>query len=455
MNRCTMNPILPPAWHIPDAEAHVFDGELYLYGSCDKTREHYCSEEYYVVHTKDFCHWQIEGPSFRTSDVPWRNTSKHHSSVSSVTCFDELPQHIKAFLPESARQVPIEQIVRAIEENAAQNAPKESLLYAPDAARKDGRTYLYFCMSDDSEGVAVSDSPVGPFSDAVQLKTDKTHTALSGIDPAVFVDEDGQVYYYWGQFGAKCARLMPDMITIDEDSIVENVLTEETHHFHEGSSMRKRGGIYYYVFADSSRGKPTCLGYATGTSPLGPFVYRGVIIDNAKCDPKSWNNHGSIEEVNGQWYVFYHKSCGNSEYGRRTCMEPIEFDEQGLIAEVKPTSQGGGTPFDLEEQIPAYTACEVDGGAYVSDADEGNALVFPHGDGKAVFRYLRCDKTSRELRLFGEGNAHIEILADGVLVGWGRMEDEVIPVTLKPGIYELELVFRETRNLKVNAVSLW
>lgn len=55
------------------------------------------------------------------------------------------------------------------------------------------------------------------------------------------------------------------------------------------------------------RGKPTALGYATGKTPLGPFTYQGIIIDNEECDPASWNNHGSIECIDGQWYVFYHQ----------------------------------------------------------------------------------------------------------------------------------------------------
>ena len=95
-------------------------------------------------------------------------------------------------------------------------------------------------------------------------------------------------------------------ISFDEGAVVHDLVTEEEHYFHEGSSMRKIRDTYYYVYADMERGKPTALGYSTGKSPLGPFTYRGIVIDNDHCDPESWNNHGSIECVNGQWYVFYH-----------------------------------------------------------------------------------------------------------------------------------------------------
>ena len=73
------------------------------------------------------------------------------------------------------------------------------------------------------------------------------------------------------------------MVSFDPKGIVDHLITEEEHFFHEGSSMRKIGETYYYIYADMERGKPTSLGYATGKSPLGPFTYRGIIIDNDGC----------------------------------------------------------------------------------------------------------------------------------------------------------------------------
>ena len=196
--------------------------------------------------------------------------------------------------------------------------------------------------------------------------------------------------------------------------------------------MRKRNGVYYYVFADTSRGKPTCLGYATGSSPLGPFTYQGVIIDNALCDPGSWNIHGSIEEVNGQWYVFYHRSSNNSQYLRRACAEPVFFDENGLIREVQMTSQGAGAPFAPGEAIPACAACEVVGGAYI-DAD--GVLQFPPG-GTAVFRCFQNEQLVRNWQPKGEGA--FELFADGKLLAAGRAGENV-PVNLAPGLHELRI----------------
>lgn len=411
MENRAKNPLLPPCWYIPDGECRCINGELFLYGSCDKVREHYCSDEYYVAHTKDFVDWRISGPSFKLEDVVWEERRDKGR------CFTE-----------------------------------ERFLYAPDAVWKNGKTYLYMCLSDNTEGVAVSDSPSGPFTDARQMITNKTRTPIKGIDPAVFIDDDGQGYYYWGQFHAKAAKLTADMMQIDEESIVENILTEEEHYFHEGSSMRKRGDTYYYVFADISRGKPTCLGYATGKSPLGPFQYQGVIVDNHNCDPGSWNNHGSIEEIDGKWYVFYHRSCGNSSSMRRACAEPISFDKNGLIPEVKVTSQGSGKPFALGEQIPGFTACEVSGNAYVSDNENGNALVVLKGEGGAIFRYVENRFPARQAEILSTGAGLIKIYADGRLVGKGNLGNRRVAVSLESGLHEISLLLSDTENVEIRSI---
>ena len=116
---------------------------------------------------------------------------------------------------------------------------KAELLFAPVCIEKDGKYYLYFCMQDDSEGVAVSDRSEGPFSDPVQLP-------CGGIDPAVFIDDDGQAYYYWGQLFSHGVKLNPDMVSFDEDAVVDGLVTEEEHFFHEGSSVRKIGDRFSF-----------------------------------------------------------------------------------------------------------------------------------------------------------------------------------------------------------------
>lgn len=110
--------------------------------------------------------------------------------------------------------------------------------------------------------------------------------------------------------------------------------------------------------------RSTCLGYATSDTPLGPFTYRGVIIDNYGCDPAVWNNQGSIAEINGRWYVFYHRSTHGSIYSRRVCMEPITFLPDGTIPEVEMTSQHTAL-------LAASYACLLSGNVRIDDSSAG------------------------------------------------------------------------------------
>ena len=254
--RAGAKPYFSPGVYIADPTARVnADGKMYIYGSLDTVPGSYCSERYHVLSSGDLLRWRL-----------------HPNTFASKGENDAVPY-------------------------------ADGMLYAPDMMQRNGAYYLYYCMSDGSEGVAVSKSPAGPFADGKKME------GIRGIDPTVFTDDDGQAYYYWGQFAAKGARLNPDMKTIDFASAKDSLLTEKEHYFHEGGFMFKRAGVYYFVYTHIGRqDRATCIGYATSASPMGPFKYGGVIVDNAGCDPESWNNHGSVVEFKGQWYVLYHRS---------------------------------------------------------------------------------------------------------------------------------------------------
>lgn len=322
-------------------------------------------------------------------------------------------------------------------------------------------------MSDDSEGVAVSETPEGPFKNPVQLP-------IGGIDPAVFRDDDGQYYLYWGQLFSHGVKLHQDIVSFDSAKIADNLVTEEEHFFHEGSSMRRIGDTYYYIFADMQRGKPTSLGYATAQSPLGPFTYRGIIIDNEKCDSSSWNNHGSIECVNGQWYVFYHRCSLGSERNRRLCIEPIHISEDGTIPEVKMTSQGAGKPFEQSEKIMGYQACEMQGNAHTMlDDNFGEVLSCRHSDKKnvqsieydrkssAVFRYFHCLTEIRKAAFKMAGYGICEIFLNGTKAGEisivssaEQWKDYECLLRMPPDDYEIELRFSDNTDMKIAEFAL-
>ena len=408
------NPILPLDRYCPDGEPHWISGELYVYPSWDEHPKSYCSDKLYVVHSRDLEKWSIDGPAFASSKLDWEMAPSYPPGLTESTGYEELPNYIKDYLPKFFwRLVPFrcfKNYLMWIMKKLQSKDPSKRLLYAPDSLTIRDRSYLFFCTSDDFEGVAVSDNPAGPFMNPVRITEDQTGNPIRGIDPAVFRDDDGKVYLYWGQINSCGAELTEDLTQIKEDTLVKNLLTEKEHGFHEGSSMRKIGDTYYYIFADTHRGKPTALGYATSRNPLGPFTYQGIIIDNEGCDPKSWNNHGSIECVNGQWYVFYHRSTANSRYLRRMCAEPITIDENGLIPEVRPSSIGMGEPYRIGERLFGWQACRLSQNAWI----DGDRLIVKKGRAEVVFRYL--DPSAQDFTSIsceGTGNAAIEYRLDG------------------------------------------
>lgn len=449
------NPILPLEYHVPDSEGHVMpDGKLYVYGSFDDREDVYCSEKYHVVSTADMEHWTIHEESLNGNQIPWFNNPVA-PKYSGIDWSHPTPFIQKMIQRDLENGVDMK---AKFEEAEKEEKEKPALLFAPDCLERNGKYYLYFCMPDDSEGVAMSDRPEGPFTNPIQLP-------CGGIDPAIFIDDDGQAYYYWGQLFSHGVKLNEDMISFNRDEIVDDLVTEEEHFFHEGSSMRKIGDTYYYVYADMERGKPTSLGYSTSKSPMGPFTYRGIIIDNDGCDPASWNNHGSIECVNGQWYVFYHRCSRGAQQHRRLCIEKIEILEDGTIPEVKMTSQGIGEPFASSEVIKGYQACEMSGSVYIGvNEDVESVEEYPEvlmnisaGD-EVMFRYVKSEQEWKEIEILYSGAGKIQVYMNEKIVGTINCDKvqgvNVAKSSIKcsSGQYELKLRFESAEQIKIYQV---
>lgn len=442
----TRNPILPLDVHVPDSEAHVMpDGKLYVYGSFDLLEDVYCSEEYHVVSTPDMKHWTVHDKSLDGKDVPWFN-DPNAVKYPGIDWSHPTPFILKMMERDRENGVDMK---AEFEKNA--DKPKPPLLFAPDCLERDGKYYLYFCMPDDSEGVAVSDRPEGPFEDIRQLP-------IGGIDPAIFIDKDGEAYLYWGQLFSHGVKLGKDMVSLDREQIRDDLVTETEHFFHEGSSMRRIGDTYYYLYADMERGKPTSLGYSTGPTPFGPFTYRGIIIDNDGCDPASWNNHGSIECVGGQWYVFYHRCSRGMQQHRRLCVEKISIAPDGSIPEVKMTSQGVGEPFKPGEALYGYQACGVSGGCYIGLGGEYTEQLMNISSGDtAVFRYVKSDSNYTGIEIEAAGNGKIEVLLNGEIAGTVTVKSGVQQsraISAPAGEYELTLHFIEAEGLEIRKLTL-
>ena len=447
------NPILPLEYHVPDSEGHVMpDGKLYVYGSFDDREDVYCSEKYHVVSTADMEHWMIHEESLNGNQIPWFN----NPVAPKYPGIDW--SHPTPFIQKMIQRDLENGVDMKAKFEEEEKREKPALLFAPDCLVRNGKYYLFFCMPDDSEGVAVSERPEGPFNNPIQLP-------CGGIDPAIFIDDDGQAYYYWGQLFSHGVKLNEDMISFNRDEIVDDLVTEEEHFFHEGSSMRKIGDTYYYVYADMERGKPTSLGYSTSKSPMGPFTYRGIIIDNDGCDPASWNNHGSIECVNGQWYVFYHRCSRGVQQHRRLCIEKIEILEDGTIPEVKMTSQGIGEPFAPREVIKGYQACEMFGSVYIGvNEDAESAEEYPEvlmnisvGD-EVMFRYVKSEQEWKEIEILYSGAGKIQVYMNEKIVGTINCDKiqgvNVAKSSIKcsSGQYELKLRFELAEQIKIYQV---
>ncbi len=327
--------------YIADPSAHQWnDGKMYVYGSRDESPEYYCSWSHHVLSTSDLKTWSFTEKSFASKGPN-----------------DQVPY-------------------------------SDDFLYAPDCQYYKGTYYLYYCLANNtfSEGVATSKSPTGPFVNGKNIKL----KGYNEIDPCVFIDDDSQAYYIWGQFNAKMAKLKSNMTEIDLSTIRDNFVTEKEHFFHEGGYMVKRDGIYYFVYAHMGRaGRPTCIGYATGKSPMGPFKYGGVIIDNDHCGHGCWNNHGSIAEFNGKGYVFFHRSTHGSNTMRKACVEPITFNKDGSINEVEMTTQGAGDPIRAGSVIDAARACLLYGNVRIkADSPIKEILTEIRNGDAAAFKYI-------------------------------------------------------------------
>ena len=307
-----------------DPSAHVFDGKIYIYPSHDVDAgipendlgDHFDMRDYHV-----FSMESVDGPvtdhgiALDKKDIPW-----------------------------AGRQ-----------------------LWAPDAACKDGKYYLYFPLKDKNDifriGVAVSDKPEGPFiPEANPIK------GSFSIDPAVLDDGDGSFYMYFGGLWggqlqryrnnkaiecghepaddepalcARVARMTGDMLEFAEEPRDVVILDENgepikagdhERRYFEGPWMHKYNGKYYFSY---STGNTHLLCYAVGDSPYGPFTYQGVILTPVV----GWTTHHSIVEFKGKWYLFHHDSVpsGGKTWLRSIKVVELEYNDDGTIKTLQGT----------------------------------------------------------------------------------------------------------------------
>ncbi|MBE1878252.1 family 43 glycosylhydrolase [Myceligenerans sp. TRM 65318] len=217
--------------------------------------------------------------------------------------------------------------------------------WAPAVAAKNGRYYLYFSGGAASGntakqlGVAVADSPTGPFRDALgrPLVAAGTYSGQA-IDPMVFTDDDGRSYLYWGQGALRVVPLNDDMTSFDPAQ-VRNITPSG---YNEGAFVIERDGTYYLMWSENdTRSEDYRVAYATGSSPLGPWTKRGVILSkNLDLGIKGTGHHSVVRAPGTDtWYIAYHRfavPAGNGT-NREVAIDRLRFNADGTIAVVVPT----------------------------------------------------------------------------------------------------------------------
>ena len=306
-----------------DPSAHVFEGKLYVYCSHDieggvafnDDGAHFCMEDYHVL--------SMDSPDGPATDC---GLALHVSEV-----------------PWAERQ-----------------------MWAPDAACRDGRYYLYFPAKTAEGlfriGVAVGEHPAGPFTPQPR-PIDGTYS----IDPSVFADDGGEHYLLFGgiwggqlqkyrdnaydagneeprdgepALGPRIARLRADMLELDEPTREVQILDKQgrplraddhNRRYFEGPWLHKYEGRYYLSY---STGNTHLLCYAVGDNPYGPFTYQGQVLRPVV----GWTTHHSICEYEGRWYLFYHDALlsGGVTHLRSVKMVELQHDAEGRIVPINP-----------------------------------------------------------------------------------------------------------------------
>lgn len=269
--------------------------------------------------------------------------------------------------------------------------------FAGQCVEKDGRFYWYVPMLGSNNqgagpyfsiGVAVADSPTGPFEDALGeplIFDNTTPDVWFDIDPSVFVDDDGQAYIYWGNVTQgdqaqlspmKMAKLNDDMISIEQGSIRTVTLGNGNPlpGWVEAPYMHKKGDIYYLSYA---RYYPEQIVYCTGPSPEGPWTFRGLLNDYVRSE----TNHQSIIEYKGHDYFIYHNyypEIGGDDFRRSVSIENLYYNADGSIRQIVQTTEGVNAVACNDIQVDCHG--DVDGTAYLDDCDVcvgGNTGVEP------------------------------------------------------------------------------
>ncbi len=318
------NPIIHDQF-TADPTARAFEGRVYLYPSHDipapanfSRKDWFCMEDYHVFSSDNLVTWKDHGVILSQDKVPWGN----HEAYA---------------------------------------------MWAPDCIFRNGKYYFFYPATPKdfkigSIGVAVADKPYGPFKpEATPIK------GTRGIDPCSFIDKDGQAYLYWAGGNIYVAKLKDNMLELASDPKIIEGLPKG---FKEGPFFFERNGFYYLTFP-LVLDKTETLAYCMGKSPMGPFEYKGLIMDQSPTG--CWTNHHSLVQFKGQWYLFYHHNDYSPQFdkNRSVRVDSLFFNSDGTIRKVIPTLRGVGITSAKDKiQIDRYS--KIGNGTSIAFLNENN-----------------------------------------------------------------------------------
>ena len=392
------NPIIRDAFSA-DPSAHYFDGRVYVYPSHDipappeyNRRDWFCMADYHVYSSDNLVDWVDHGVIVDQVTAPWVND----------TGFS---------------------------------------MWAPDCNYHNGKYYFYFPAGQKPQpgarfagngiGVAISETPYGRF-----VCEEKPIQGIGGIDPCIFIDDDGTPYLAWSGRGLQVVRLKDNMLELDSEPVT---VTGIPRGMTEGPFLFKRNGKYYYTFPWVEAERET-LAYCMADNPLGPYTFMGKFMEQSETI--CWTNHHSIIEFKGQTYLFYHHRDYSPEFdkNRSVCADSIFFEPDGRIRMMRPTLRGiGVTKATAKIELDRYSELSASGDsiAYLepSNTFAGWKTVFYEKGSWAQYNTVQFDKAPKNvtLKIVPPSAGTLEILQDNKVIATVEIpaDRQVITATAK------------------------
>lgn len=408
MKNQAFNPFLPLNEYIPDGEPHVFGDRVYHYGSHDREGGWtFCMDDYvvYSAPVDDLADWRCEGVSYRAEQDPDYSEYKYMYAPD-VVCGNDGRYYLYYCM---AGEYGYGGYSRPISV-AVSDKPAGPFEYLGHVKYPDGSVMMkYVCF----DPAVMNDNGTirlyyGTQYDYEEREDFDTNPEYLDIETGMFGKTREQILEYRKHpescpsgdpndkdsiNGAVMAVLEDDMLTVKEapHHIIPYKVkgtSFEAHPFFEGSSMRKVGDTYYFIYS-SWQNHELC--YATSQYPDRDFIFRGTVVSNGDVGYNgrtvkektnmTGTTHGSIIEINGQWYVFYHRLTHKSDYSRQACAEKISIDKDGSVKQVEVTSCGlNSGPLEAKSgcRYPAVIACNLTNGHMPHGSNSVYQTEFPN-----------------------------------------------------------------------------